>query len=108
MRFAHVSVTFRARTSGKSFVSLKYPIKVLPQILMVLLGVKPMRVFGPIGFVFLLLATAIFVIEFGAWLTGGAPKPIVHVNALLGCLTLGLHALFFGALADLIVRLNRK
>lgn len=38
----------------------------------------------------------------------GAPKPVVHVNALLGCLTLGLHTLFFGLIADLIVRFNRK
>lgn len=108
MRFAHVPVTFRARTSGKSFVSLKYPLKVLPQILMVLIGVKPMRVFGPIGLVFLLTAVGIFTVEFGMWLRGDATKPVVHVNALLGCLTFGLHALFFGALADLIVRLNRK
>ncbi len=108
MRFAHVPVTFRPRTSGKSFVSYRYPLKVLPQLLMVLIGVKPMRVFGPIGLTFLLLAGAILVLEMGMWLSGDSPKPVVHVNALLGCLTLGLHALFFGALADLIVRLNRK
>lgn len=108
MRFAHVPVTFRARISGKSFISFKYPIKVLPQILMVLIGVKPMRVFGPIGLLFVLSAVGIFVVEFAMWLMGDAAKPVVHVNLLLGCLTLGLHALFFGALADLIVRLHRK
>ena len=82
--------------------------KVLPQILMVLIGVKPMRVFGPIGLSFLAVATITLVIEVAAWLAGDSPKPVVHVNALLGCLTLGLHTLFFGALADLIVRLNRR
>ena len=108
MRFAHVPVTFRPRISGKSFISFKYPLKVLPQILMVLIGVKPMRVFGPIGLLFLLVAVGTLCTEFGMWLSGDSPKPVVHVNAVLGCLTLGLHALFFGALADLIVRLNRK
>lgn len=108
MRFAHVPVTFRARTTGKSFVSFKYPMKVAPQILMVLIGVKPMRVFAPVGLFFLFVATATLFTEVGLWIAGDSPKPVVHVNAVLGCLTLGLHTLFFGALADLIVRLNRR
>ena len=56
LRFAHVSVAFRKRVTGRSFVSFKYPFKVLPQIVMVLIGVKPLRVFGPIGLFFVLLA----------------------------------------------------
>src|SRR5690606_15584467 len=40
LRFQHADVTFRSRVSGKSFVSFRYPFKVLPQILMVLVGVK--------------------------------------------------------------------
>jgi hypothetical protein len=67
-----------------------------------------MLVFGRIGFLFLLLASSLLVFEVGIWIMGDSPKPVIHVNALLGCLTLGLHALFFGALADLIVRINRR
>ncbi len=108
MRFEHVSVAFRKRTTGSSFVSLKYPLRVVPQILMVLIGVKPMRVFGPIGGFFLAVAALLFCTEFVMWLLEHTDKPVVHVNALLGSLTLGLHALFFGALADLVVRLGRR
>ncbi len=108
LRFQHVPVTFKQRTSGASFVSFKYPFKVLPQLVMVLVGVRPMRVFGPIGLLFLLIASVLFGSELLEWIRGTAPKPVVHVNALLGCLTLGLHTLFFGLIADLIVRFNRK
>jgi glycosyltransferase involved in cell wall biosynthesis len=108
MRFAHVPVAFRKRLTGKSFVSLSYPLRVLPQILMVLIGVKPMRVFAPFGIFFLSAAVLTLTVELGLWLMGETDKPVVHVNALLGCLTLGLHSLFFGALADLIVRLYRR
>ena len=53
MRFAHVPVTFRERTTGRSFVSLAYPFKALPQIAMVLVGVRPMKLFAPIGLSFM-------------------------------------------------------
>jgi glycosyltransferase involved in cell wall biosynthesis len=108
LRFQHVPVAFRQRTSGRSFVSLKYPFKVIPQLVMVLVGVRPMRIFAPIGLFFLSVAVVLFGTEFLEWLRHEAPKPVVHVNALLGCLTLGLHTLFFGLIADLIVRLNRN
>ena len=36
MRFAHVPVTFRKRTTGESFVSMRYPFKVLPQLLIII------------------------------------------------------------------------
>lgn len=108
MRFQHVPVIFRKRTTGKSFVSLKYPFKVLPQLVMVLVGIRPMRVFGPIGLFFLSVATLVFAWEVTEWLRGLSSKPVVHVNALLGCMTLGLHTLFFGLVAELVVRFNRK
>lgn len=108
LRFQHVPVAFKQRTSGASFVSFKYPFKVLPQLVMVLVGIRPMRVFAPIGLLFLAISAVLFCSELVEWLHGSAPKPVVHVNALLGCLTLGLQTLFFGLIADLIVRLNRK
>jgi len=36
MRFAHVPVAFRKRTTGESFVSMRYPFKVLPQLLIII------------------------------------------------------------------------
>ena len=59
MRFAHVDVSFNLRESGDSFVSLKYPFKVIYQLLMVLVGIKPMKVFGLTGLLFLFLAIMI-------------------------------------------------
>lgn len=108
MRFAHVPVTFRKRTTGKSFVSFKYPFKVIPQILMVLISVKPFKIFAPIGFVFLLLGSIIFGTEIILWMLGRIGKPVLHVNFVLGFALFGLQTFFFGLLAELIVTLNKK
>ncbi len=108
MRFAHCPVSFRKRITGKSFVSLKYPFKVLPQILMVIAGVKPMRIFAPVGLTFLSGATFVFCTELLFWLMGMTVKPVVHVNAVLGLSLFGLQTLFFGIIAELIIQSRRK
>lgn len=108
MRFAHVPVSFRRRTTGRSFVSLKYPFKVLPQLLMVLISIKPFKIFGPIGGLFLAIAALIAVWEMAMWCRGVAPKPILHVNFVLGFAFFGLQTFFFGLLAELIVRMNKR
>lgn len=107
MRFAHVPVSFSKRISGQSFVSLKYPLKVLPQILMVLVGVKPMKVFFPIALGCLAIATGISFVEMVSWLFGAAPKPVQSVNLVMGLGLLGIQTLFFGVIAELIVQQKR-
>lgn len=107
MRFAHVPVTFRERTVGRSFVSLTYPLKVLPQILLVLVGVRPLRVFGGIGLLFLLLGGAVFIWDFTRWMSGIYPDPAEHVNLILGSSLFGLQSVFFGILAHLVIHQGR-
>jgi glycosyltransferase involved in cell wall biosynthesis len=104
MRFAHVPVRFRKRTTGRSFVSLKYPFRVSYQILLVIAGIRPMRVFGTVGFVFLTLAFGISVVEIILFFSGRLSEPIPHANAVLGSLILGLQTFFFGLLGELIVK----
>jgi len=108
MRFAHVPVAFRKRTTGESFVSMRYPFKVLPQLLLVVIGIKPMKIFLPIGFLFLLIASIVFSVELVLWIVGKSIKPVVHVYAVLGFMFFGLQTLFFGLLAELIIRINKK
>jgi glycosyltransferase involved in cell wall biosynthesis len=108
MRFAHVSVAFRKREAGKSFVSFRYPFKVLPQILMVLVGVKPLRVFAPVGLLFLFLGAGLAGYEIVQYLAGNASKPVQHTNLVQGLSFFGLQTLFFGLIADLIVKQNRR
>ncbi len=104
MRFEQVPVTFRKRTTGRSFVSFRYPFKVLPQIVMVLVGVRPMRVFAPLGIAFLAIAMIVAGWQVTEWFLGGGPKPIRSVNLVLGTGLFGLQTLLFGLLAELIVR----
>ncbi len=108
MRFAHCPVVFRKREAGKSFISLRYPFKVLPQILMVIVGVKPMKLFGAVGALFLLLGGGIFIVELAQWFLGASPKPVMHVNAVLGFSLFGAQALFFGIIAELILQMRRS
>ncbi|MBF0282897.1 MAG: glycosyltransferase family 2 protein [Magnetococcales bacterium] len=108
MSFAHVPVAFHPRTTGKSFISFRYPFKVLPQIFMVLIAVRPLKVFAPIGLLFFLLGATLFTVEFFQWLLGDAPKPVNHVNLVLGLTLFGLQTLFFGVLAHLIVEFKNR
>ncbi|HOT45978.1 MAG TPA: glycosyltransferase family 2 protein [Spirochaetota bacterium] len=108
MRFAHVDVSFRKRVTGKSFISLKYPFKVGFQILMVLVIVSPMKIFGTAGLLFLFSGLIVFVVELIMFFIGNSPKPVVHVNAVMGCLFMGLQTLFFGLLAEIIKKITRN
>lgn len=108
MRFAHVDVEFRKRETGKSFISYKYPFKVIPQILQIVIGIKPLKFFAPIGLFLLGIAGLVSLAEVINFIFGDAPKPIEHVNLVLGSSMLGIQTLFFGLLADLIVKTNRR
>lgn len=108
LRFAHVPVTFRERTTGKSFVSFRYPLKVLPQIVLVIASIRPLRVFFPIGLAFLLLATLVFCYQVGTWLMDPTGRPVENVNLVLGSALFGLQTVFFGVLAELIVQSRRR
>lgn len=110
LRFEHVDVAFRPRKTGKSFISFRYPFKVLPQILMVLVAVRPLRVFVPIGLLFLAIAGGVFFYEMALWLLDPQQyeKPVRSVNLVLGAGLFGLQTLFFGCLAELIVFTRRN
>ena len=108
MRFAQVPVNFHERGTGKSFVSLRYPIKVLPQILRVLIGVRPLKVFVPIGVFFLGIAGIAAALNLMLWWSGSAVKPIQNVNLVLGTGMFGLQTFFFGLLADLVVNMSGR
>ena len=104
LRFDQSPVTFRERKTGSSFVSLRYPFRALPQILMVLVMVRPLKVFLPLAALFLAAAFALFGIEFALWLSGWASRPVEHVNLALGLAVFGLNTGYFGLLAELLVR----
>ena len=108
LRFKHVSVTFNKRDKGESFVSLSYPLKVIPQIIQVILGIKPLKVFGPIGWFFLSLGIIVFIFQMISYFLGFSQKPVENVNLVLGSFLFGLQILCFGFLADLVVKLNRN
>lgn len=107
MRFTEVPVSFRERESGTSFVSLRYPFIVLPQIFLLLVSLRPLKVFGPVGSCFLLIGVGVFVWDLAHWALSSYPDPAEHVNAVLGFTLFGIQTLFFGVLAHLIIQQTR-
>ncbi|OUU26395.1 MAG: hypothetical protein CBB97_08110 [Candidatus Endolissoclinum sp. TMED37] len=103
MRFAHVDVSFNLRESGDSFVSLKYPFKVIYQLLMVLVGIKPMKVFGLTGLSLLFLAIMISFFQIYNFSLGLSTKPIENSNLVIVLIFLGVQLISFGILAQLII-----
>lgn len=107
MRFAHVPVAFHPRTSGTSFVSLTYPFKVLIQILLVIATLRPLKVFGPIGLTFVVVATVMFGWDITHYFLGNSRTPVQNPNAVLGFGLFGLQTLFFGLLGHMIIQQTR-
>ena len=108
MRFEQVPVSFRQRKTGKSFVSLIYPLKVIPQIVLVLVVSRPLSFFFPVGMASFVIGASVFFYQLGQWLLGDAPKPVSNVNFVLGTLLFGLQTVFFGLLAQLIVVTRKR
>ena len=104
MRFEQVPVAFNRRKAGNSFVSLKYPLKALPQILMLMVLVRPLKVFLPLAACFLGTAAAVFLVEIAMWFAGCTARPVENTNLVLGLAMFGLNTGFFGLLAELVVR----
>lgn len=107
MRFTQVSVSFRKRITGKSFITLRYPFRVLPQIFWVIVGLRPMKVFLPIGGAFLMLGGTVFLFEMAEYFAGITTRPVEDVNLVLGSTLFGLQTIFFGILAQLIIDTRR-
>jgi len=107
MRFAHVSVAFRRRTTGKSYITLRYPFRVIPQIFWVIVGLRPMKIFVPIGSLFLGLGIIVFLWELIEYFKGLTTRPVEDVNLVLGSGLFGLQTIFFGILAELVID-NRR
>jgi glycosyltransferase involved in cell wall biosynthesis len=99
MRVMEVPVVFHPRTTGRSFISVKYPIKVLPTILRLLVQGAPLKVFVPVGTFFILLgivATIAVIQGFAPVFIGDAAISILVIGGLL--------IIMFGLLADTLAK----
>lgn len=96
MRVMEVPVVFRKRKTGTSFISLKYPFKVLPTIFRLFTYTNPLKVFIPLGLLFILIGiiVGILVILKKTTFLGDATVSILISGGIL--------IIFFGLLADLI------
>jgi hypothetical protein len=103
MRFSQVPVSFHERKTGESFVSFKYPFRVLRQIIVVVAISKPMKIFGAIGSAFILLSIFVFLFQILEWMLGRTSKPVENVNLVMGAGLFGFQMFTLGILAKLIV-----
>lgn len=106
MRYAEVPVVFHPRTTGKSFVSLRYPFEAMLQILRVLILTAPLKIFVPVGLIFIFLGLLVGFIEI--ILLGLGRITYIHNTTIIIFIIFGFQALCFGILADLIIDVNSR
>lgn len=101
LSYAEVPVVFNRRTTGKSFVSLKYPFKALPQMVRTIMLVAPLKVFSPVAAASICAAIVLGAADLIAYSAGIDASVHDATIAVLFCF--GVQCLFFGLLADLII-----
>lgn len=96
MRIMEVPVVFHKRTTGKSFISWKYPFRVLPNMLRMYIHFRPIKFYTTIGLLFILLgvATGVLILTANIRFIGDATVSILII--------VGVQIIFFGLLADQI------
>lgn len=102
MRVIEVPCSFKPRTTGKSFISLKYLRKVPISIFRMMIVAAPLRVFVPVSlFFFLLGLIATLAVVTGQTIVFGK-------NSMVIFYLMGLQILLFGFLADQIAQLKER
>lgn len=104
MRYAEVPVQFYPRTSGRSFVSFKYPFKAMVGIARLLTYANPLRVFVPIGTVLVLASFAVAAIDLVDHYRNMTTGYFRHEGTIVMFFIGGIQIMFFGILADLIMK----
>jgi len=105
MRYAEVPVVFHARKTGKSFISFRYPVHVCVNLFRILVYANPLRVFGFIGFLFIVMS----VLHSGTAMIAKyyhlvVPEFLLDKGLRLAMLIVGIQSFYFGILADMILR----
>lgn len=96
LRFLEVPVVFHKRTHGKSFISLKYPFIVIPNIIRLFIHSAPLKVFLPTGFLLMLVGFILgLMILFGY-------NPIFKEDSVIILFITGLQIILVGFIADII------
>jgi glycosyltransferase involved in cell wall biosynthesis len=96
MRIIEVPVLFHKRKTGKSFISWRYPFKVLPTIIRLFVHINPMMVFLPLGLLSIILGLAlgVSIMIKGEGFFGDATMSTLIVG--------GIQIIIFALIADLM------
>ena len=98
LRFMEVPVVFHKRDYGKSFISLRYPFIVLPNILRLFIHSSPLKIFLPVGTSFILIS---FIL--GYLVLFDKVKLFGDVSVLLFFIS-GLQIILYGLVADIVAK----
>lgn len=104
MRYCEVPVVFNPRITGRSFVNLKYPFKVLINMFWFLVYANPIKVFAMIGIIFVTFSVLYLIVSLVASHYKWAIPIFFIQNLSWVSLLVGIQSFFFGVLADLIIR----
>lgn len=99
MRVIEVPVIFHKRIAGDSFISLKYPFHVIPNLIRLFIHSFPLKIFLPLGMFFILtgLILAYIVLSVGETSFFGDASIVILITA-------GIQIIIFGLIADIIAK----
>lgn len=103
MEYTEVPTSFHSRKNGDSFVSLKYPFKVLLNIARIMVYGNPFKSFLLVGFVLFLLSIFLLGLSFILFVSSSSSESVLF-SLYLGTLFLliGVHSVFFAFITDYI------
>jgi glycosyltransferase involved in cell wall biosynthesis len=98
MRVVEVPIDTKPRTTGRSFINWKYPLRVLPAIVRSYIHAKPLKAFFWVGFATFILGIAIGFLWFFklSAFFGGLSSTVLIIT--------GIQIILFGFLADIVVK----
>ena len=96
MRIMEVPVIFHKRETGKSFISWRYPLKVLPPIFRLFVHINPLKIFIPLGMIFIMLGVIVAIALFNGM------QRILGDATISIFIMVGIQVILFGFLADLM------
>jgi len=101
MRIVEVPVSFYPRATGKSFISINYPFRVLPTIMRLFIHSNPLKIFLPLGFLLVLggLIAGYLVLSGSTTVIGDATCTILVM--------VGIQIIIFSFIADMVSERNK-
>ena len=107
LSFSQINVTIKNRSSGNSFVGIKYPFNVLGSLVLLLIFRKTKYVITIPGVIFLIFGVLLLLNDVYLWLFGWEDK-VISNNVVIFLIILGIQFIAIGIVTNYLKRDRRE